>query len=72
MMGRRLFWRNGVAGGVAPASWAGTSIATSDPAFAARLKHDLFEADFTRSYELNHAISVDWADFLADTVLEAY
>ena len=46
------------------------NIATSDPAFAARLKHDLFEEDFARSYELNQSISVDWMDFLADTALE--
>jgi phosphatidylserine/phosphatidylglycerophosphate/cardiolipin synthase-like enzyme len=48
------------------------NIATSDPAFAARLKHDLFEADFARSYELNQSISVDWVDFVADTVLEGF
>jgi phosphatidylserine/phosphatidylglycerophosphate/cardiolipin synthase-like enzyme len=46
------------------------NIATSDPAFAARLKHDLFEEDFARSYELNQPISVDWMDFMADTALE--
>jgi len=46
------------------------NIATSDPAFAARLKHDLFEEDFARSYELNQSISVDWVDFMADTALE--
>lgn len=46
------------------------NIATSDPAFAAQLKQDLFEADFARSYELNQAIAVDWMDFLADTALE--
>ncbi len=46
------------------------NIATSDPAFAARLNHDLFEADFARSYELNESISVDWVDVLADTVLD--
>lgn len=48
------------------------NIATSDPAFAAQLKHDLFEADFARSYELNQPISVDWADFMADTVLQGF
>ncbi|MGD0744582.1 MAG: phosphatidylserine/phosphatidylglycerophosphate/cardiolipin synthase family protein, partial [Verrucomicrobiota bacterium] len=46
------------------------NIATSDPAFAAQVKHDLFEEDFARSYELNQPISVDWVDFLADTALE--
>ena len=48
------------------------NIATSDPAFAARLKHDLFEEDFARSYELNQPIAVDWVDFMADTVLEGF
>ncbi len=48
------------------------NIATSDPAFAAQLKRDLFEADFARSYELNQPISVDWVDFMADTVLEGF
>jgi cardiolipin synthase len=46
------------------------NIASSDPAFAAQLKKDLFEADFSRSYELTQPISVDWVDFLADLVLE--
>jgi len=48
------------------------NIATSNPAFAARLKHDLFEEDFTRSYQLDQSISVDWVDFMADTVLEGF
>lgn len=48
------------------------NIATSDPAFAAKLKHDLFEEDFRRSYELHEAISVDWVDFLADTLLQSF
>jgi cardiolipin synthase len=46
------------------------NIATSDPAFAAQVKHDLFEEDFVRSYELTQPLSVDWVDFLADLVLE--
>ena len=48
------------------------NIATSDPACAARVKQDLFDEDFARSYELNQAISVDWVDFVADTVLEGF
>ncbi len=48
------------------------NIGTSDPAFAARVEHDLFEEDFARSYELNQPISVDWVDVLADTVLEGF
>jgi len=46
------------------------NIATSDPEFAQRLKRDLFEEDFARSYELTEPISVDWVDFLADLLLE--
>jgi cardiolipin synthase A/B len=46
------------------------NIATSDPALAARLEKDLFDEDFSRSYELTEPISVDWVDFLADLVLE--
>ena len=46
------------------------NIATADPAFAAQLKHDLFDEDFGRSYELNEPISVNWMDFMADTVLK--
>lgn len=45
------------------------NVATSDPAFAADLKRELFDEDFARSYELTHPVSVDWVDFLADQVL---
>ena len=48
------------------------NIATSDPAFAALLKRDLFDQDFARSYELHEAILVDWVDLLSDTVLEEF
>jgi cardiolipin synthase len=48
------------------------NLATSDPAFAARLKRDLFEEDFARSYELTQPISVDWEDFLIDQVLDEF
>jgi len=48
------------------------NLATSDPIFAARLKHDLFEADFTHSYELTQPLSVNWVDFLADLALEGF
>jgi phosphatidylserine/phosphatidylglycerophosphate/cardiolipin synthase-like enzyme len=48
------------------------NIATSDPAFAARLKRELFEDDFAHSYELTKTVSVDWGDFLADLVLEGF
>jgi len=45
------------------------NVATSDPAFAERVKRELFEEDFSRSYQLTEPISVDWMDFLADQVL---
>jgi cardiolipin synthase len=48
------------------------NLATSDPTFAARLKHDLFEEDFARSYELKEPISLDWVDFVADLILEGF
>jgi cardiolipin synthase len=48
------------------------NVATSDPAFAARLKHDLFEEDFSHSYELTEPLSVEWMDFLADLVVEGF
>jgi phosphatidylserine/phosphatidylglycerophosphate/cardiolipin synthase-like enzyme len=48
------------------------NIATSDSAFADRLKRELFEDDFAHSYELTKTISVDWGDFLADLMLEGF
>jgi cardiolipin synthase len=46
------------------------NVATSDPAFSVRLKHDLFEEDFTHCYELTEPVPVEWGDFLADFLLE--
>ena len=46
------------------------NVASSNPAFAHELKRELFEEDFTHSYELNEPVSVEWMDFLADFVLE--
>jgi phosphatidylserine/phosphatidylglycerophosphate/cardiolipin synthase-like enzyme len=48
------------------------NIATSDPVFTAKLKRELFDEDFARSYELQRPISVDWVDFLADLILEGF
>jgi cardiolipin synthase len=48
------------------------NVASSDPAFAARLKQDLFEEDFAHSYELKQPISLDWVDFVADLILEGF
>jgi cardiolipin synthase len=48
------------------------NVATSDPVFAARLKTELFDEDFSRSFELNETISVDWIDFMSDAILESF
>jgi cardiolipin synthase A/B len=48
------------------------NVASSDPVFAARLKKELFEEDFTRAYELTEPVSIEWVDFLADLVLEGF
>jgi cardiolipin synthase len=48
------------------------NIATSDPAFAACLKGQLFEEDFARSIELKEPVSLEWMDVLADLVLESF
>jgi phosphatidylserine/phosphatidylglycerophosphate/cardiolipin synthase-like enzyme len=46
------------------------NIATSDPKFAARLKHDLFEEDFNHSFEMRGPLSVQWMDYIADIAVE--
>jgi hypothetical protein len=48
------------------------NVATSDPVFSAQVKHDLFDEDFARSYELTQPISLEWVDFLADVLLEGF
>ena len=48
------------------------NLATSNPGFTSQVKADLFEADFSRSYQLTSPISVDWVDFLADFLLEGF
>jgi cardiolipin synthase A/B len=48
------------------------NVGTSDPAFAGRVKRELFEEDFSRSYELKEPVSLDWEDFLADLMLEGF
>lgn len=44
-------------------------LATSNPAFAAKFRHDLFDADFARGRELQEDLPVEWADFVADAML---
>jgi hypothetical protein len=45
-------------------------VAASDRAFSSKLKHDLFEEDFTHSYELTEPVPEEWKDFLANFALE--
>jgi phosphatidylserine/phosphatidylglycerophosphate/cardiolipin synthase-like enzyme len=46
------------------------NVATSDQRFAEKLKHELFEEDFTHCYELTEPVEVEWMDFVADILLE--
>jgi cardiolipin synthase len=48
------------------------NVATSDPEITSRVKRDLFEADFGRSYQLAEPVSIDWIDSLADLALEGF
>jgi phosphatidylserine/phosphatidylglycerophosphate/cardiolipin synthase-like enzyme len=44
-------------------------LATSNPAFAARFRHDIFEADFNKSGELKEELQEERGDNLADLLL---
>ena len=45
------------------------NIATSDPAFAAQVKSEVFEPDFARCYELKEPIRLNAADHIVDKLL---
>ena len=45
------------------------NVATSDATFTTRLRRELFEEDFSRSFELTDPVAVDWVDLLSDQVL---
>lgn len=47
-------------------------LATSDPSFAASFRQQLFEADFARSRQLEELLTVDWSDYLADSLLSPF
>jgi cardiolipin synthase len=47
-------------------------LATSDIGFAARFRHELFETDFEKSYELKEPVLVGWSDHLADSILNQF
>jgi cardiolipin synthase A/B len=46
------------------------NVATSDPRFTGKLRHDLFEEDFTHCFELTEPVPVEWMDFVAGFALE--
>jgi len=48
------------------------NVATSDVAFARHLRHQIFDADFSKSFELHEEIGVGWSDFLTDLVLGSF
>ena len=45
------------------------NVATSEATFTTRLRRELFEEDFSRSFELTDPVAVDWVDLLSDQVL---
>jgi len=47
-----------------------TNLATSDPAFAATLRRDLFERDFARSREITTPPRVGWTTYISDFVAD--
>ena len=47
-------------------------LASSDAAFAEKLRSELFEKDFGRSRELREPLSLDWSDHLADALLTPF
>jgi phosphatidylserine/phosphatidylglycerophosphate/cardiolipin synthase-like enzyme len=44
-------------------------LATSNPAFAAKFRHDVFEADFNKGRELKEELQEERGDNLADLLL---
>jgi cardiolipin synthase A/B len=48
------------------------NIASSDPVFANEFRQQLFDADFARSRELKQPLSVEWSDYLADSLLTPF
>jgi phosphatidylserine/phosphatidylglycerophosphate/cardiolipin synthase-like enzyme len=44
-------------------------LATSNSAFVAKFRHDLFDADFNRGQELKDELPTEWQDHLADMLL---
>jgi cardiolipin synthase A/B len=48
------------------------NLATSDPAFAAKFRQELFEADFARSREVKEPLQVGWSDYLVDALLSPF
>jgi phosphatidylserine/phosphatidylglycerophosphate/cardiolipin synthase-like enzyme len=47
-----------------------TNLATSDPAFSATLRRDLFERDLARSREITSPPRVGWTTYISDFVAD--
>lgn len=48
------------------------NLATSAPAIAEKLRTELFETDFKKSYELRQPIEVNWTDHIAESILNQF
>lgn len=48
------------------------NIATSAPEIADKLRIELFETDFKKSYELRQPIEVNWTDHIAESILNQF
>jgi phosphatidylserine/phosphatidylglycerophosphate/cardiolipin synthase-like enzyme len=47
-----------------------TCVATSDPAFVATLRRELFDRDFARATEVTAPPAVGWTTYIADFVAD--
>lgn len=48
------------------------NLATSAPEIANKLRTELFEVDFKKSYELRQPIEVNWTDHIAESILNQF
>lgn len=48
------------------------NLATSDPDVSSRLRRELFEVDFKKSYQLKEPIEVSWTDHIAESILNQF
>ncbi len=48
------------------------NVATSAPEFVTRLRKELFETDFEKSFELKEVVPVGWSDHLANSIVNQF